>query len=127
MTPSKQKSQKFDFFWIFRLILVRWTGNYKITRQKDHRSYQKIHTAGTFPIELSYSEVLTTVFTVITFGFMMPMLFVTSFLQLVVIYLRDKLLCKTIDTPPNPSDHVPQIGSFPQKCLQSPKMCLLIV
>jgi uncharacterized phage infection (PIP) family protein YhgE len=51
-----------------------------------------VYTNMEFDPELSFAESLTTIFIMITFGSMMPLIIPASLLQLLVIYYRDKLL-----------------------------------
>lgn len=45
-----------------------------------------------FDAELSFSESLTTIFIMVIYGYMMPLIIPASLLQLIVIFYRDKLL-----------------------------------
>lgn len=72
----------------------KWTGDISNTRKKNHREYQKVYETSQFDIELSYAEVCTTVFIAMTYGFAMPLIWITSLLQLIVLNTRDKLLSK---------------------------------
>ena len=62
------------------------------TRKETHQEYQEVYTNMEFDPELSFAESLTTIFIMITFGSMMPLIIPASLLQLLVIYYRDKLL-----------------------------------
>ena len=73
---------------------TKFTNNEEITRKQFFNDYLQVHTAPEFNLELSYSEILTTIFFALTYGFMMPLIFIFSFLQLLVIFYIDKILCK---------------------------------
>lgn len=45
-----------------------------------------------FDAELSFSESLTTIFIMVIYGYMMPLIIPASLLQLFVIFYRDKIL-----------------------------------
>lgn len=62
------------------------------TRTKNHPDYQNLYKAQEFDLKTSYAELLASVYVAMTYGFMMPLLFVTTFLQLVVLFYRDKIL-----------------------------------
>jgi hypothetical protein len=64
----------------------------KKTRKETHKEYQEVYTNMQFDPELSFAESLTTIFVMIIYGFMMPLIIPASLLQLFVIYYRDKLL-----------------------------------
>ena len=72
----------------------KWTGKIAITKQTNYKDYENVYTTRAFDLELSYAEACVTIFLAMTYGFFMPIIFVTSFLQLVVLYYRDKLLSK---------------------------------
>ena len=79
------------------LIVLTWfrfTWDMSVTRKKNHKNYKDLYVWGAFDIELSYAEVLTTVFLEMTYGFMMPIIFIPSLLQIIVLYYRDKYLSK---------------------------------
>lgn len=64
------------------------------TRKTNHQDYEIVYTTDEFDLELSYAEAFTTIFLAFTYGFFMPLIFVTSYLQLFALYARDKLLSK---------------------------------
>ena len=70
----------------------RWKQYNCVTRQITHIEYQRVYTNDEFDPELSFSEACTSILTVLTFGFMLPTLYVACLLQLVVLFYRDKLL-----------------------------------
>ena len=65
-----------------------------VTRKKDHKRYKRVYVWRAFDIELSYAEVLTTVFVAMTYGFVMPLIFIPCLLQIIALYYRDKFLSK---------------------------------
>lgn len=71
-----------------------WTMDKKKTRKTNHKDYQKVYKTDEFDLELSYAEACTTIYLALTYGFFMPWIFFTSYLQLMALYIRDKLLSK---------------------------------
>ena len=76
------------------MILYRWSGDISKTKTKTHNDYKAIYKSQEFDIELCYSEILTSMFVLFTYGFMMPLLFITTLFQLIVLFFRDKFLSK---------------------------------
>lgn len=66
----------------------------KVTRKSNHKDYIKVYECHEFDIQLSYAEVLTSVFIALTYGYMMPLIFFFTLLQLLVLFYRDKILSK---------------------------------
>lgn len=88
------------FAGVLRYLIPRLTQFYdarfsldpKKTRKKIHSEYQKVYTNMEFDAELSFSESLTTIFIMVIYGYMMPLIIPASLLQLIVIFYRDRLL-----------------------------------
>lgn len=77
---------------IIQFYDARFSFDNKKTRKETHQEYQEVYTNMQFDLELSYAESLTTIFLMVIYGFMMPLIIPASLLQLFVIYWRDKLL-----------------------------------
>lgn len=80
--------------FLTKLYDQKWTGNKKVTRKVIHKDYQEVYRGSEFEIELSYAETFTTVFVALTYGFLMPVIFISSFFQLTILLYRDKILSK---------------------------------
>jgi hypothetical protein len=71
---------------------TNWTGDREETRKTNYRDYQNVYKTMEFDLELSYAEAMTSIYLAMTYGFLMPIMYAFVFLQLVVLYFRDKLL-----------------------------------
>ena len=71
-----------------------FTGDATITRQKTHKDYEKVYTNDAFDIYLSYAEILNLFYFSMTFGLILPHIFIPSFIMLILIYYKDKILSK---------------------------------
>jgi hypothetical protein len=77
---------------ILQFYDAKFSFDTKKTRKETHKEYQEVYTNMQFDLELSYAESLTTIFVMVIYGFMMPLIIPASLLQLLIIYYRDKLL-----------------------------------
>lgn len=87
------------FYRYFEPRIMAWydrefTKDMSVTRKLTYVEYQRVYTFQQFDIELSYAEACTSIFVAVTYGFMFPNIYLACFLQLVVIYYKDKLLGK---------------------------------
>ena len=71
-----------------------FTSKFEKTKQLTHSEYIDVYKFPIFNLEIEMAEACTTVFMVLTYAFMLPSLYVTGMLQLIVIYFRDKFLGK---------------------------------
>ena len=72
----------------------RFGFNCSVTRQITHKQYIRVYKNITIDLPLSYAEILNTIFIAFIFGTILPNMFVVCFFILVLIYYKDKILCK---------------------------------
>lgn len=94
----------FIIIWVFlnryyypKLIRAcdqKFTGNKIITKQTTHKKYLLVYKNYIFDVYLSYAEIMNVIFMALTLGFILPHIFVPSFVMLIFIYYKDKILSK---------------------------------
>lgn len=65
-----------------------------ITKKKIHKDYEVLYTDSDFNIDFSYTEVINIVFVCMTLSPLLPYIFYIAVVYLVVVYWRDKYMCR---------------------------------
>lgn len=68
------------------------TCDMKKTRKKSMAEYIAIYMGSEYDFDFSYTEILKTLLIMMTFGPMLPIIYVISFVHLLLLYWRDKIL-----------------------------------
>lgn len=95
----------FEFFWRFgKMRLRQWydrrfTGNVRKTRQLSLSDYKEVYSNDHFDVERSYADILNIIFFTMTYWILLPHLFFTGFINLLLIYYKDKILSKKTSNP----------------------------
>ena len=79
---------------VMQMYDQKFTWDPAVTRQKTHKDYEKVYTEDPFDIYLSYAEILNLLYFSMTFGLILPHIFIPSFIMLILIYCKDKILSK---------------------------------
>lgn len=82
-------------------VIPRWmdrgyTCDMKKTKKKFHQDYEKLYTNDDFHIDFSYTEVINILFVSMTLSPLLPYIFYISLVYLIVVYWRDKYMCKMV-------------------------------
>lgn len=72
------------------------TCSMKKTRTKSMGDYIAIYMGAEYDLDFSYTEVLKTMLIMMTFGPMLPIIYIIAFIHLFLLYWRDKILRKKI-------------------------------
>lgn len=89
----------FAFVRKFLTVLPRWwdrcfTCDMRKTKKKIHKDYEMLYTDSDFNIDFSYTEVINVVFVCMTLSPLLPYIFYIAVVYMVVIYWRDKYMCR---------------------------------
>jgi hypothetical protein len=77
----------------------------RVTKKKTQTKWNQLYTGPDFMIDLRYSQILNVVFICLLYGSGLPLLFVSTFLNLIIIYWLDKFfLLKICKNPKNFDD-----------------------
>jgi len=77
---------KKTFQWFDR----KFGKNPAITRKTNQTDYEEVYTGPEFALDTRYSQILTVIFVCFLYGSGMPVLYLTTFIQLTVTYFLDK-------------------------------------
>ena len=64
------------------------------TKKKTMADYIALYTGADYDIDYSYTEILKTLFVCMTFGNILPIVYVISFIHLILLFYRDKVYSK---------------------------------
>ena len=86
-----------------RKVIPRWwdrafSCDMRKTKTKIHKDYEELYTDADFNIDFSYTEVINVIFVCMTLSPLLPYIFYIAAVYLVVIYWRDKYMCKLLFT-----------------------------
>lgn len=91
--------------WTFYRAFVPWcrrkcdrgcSNNIAKTKKKTMAEYIALYMGNEFDIDYSYTEILKAMFVCFSFGTILPIVYVISFIHLILLYYRDKVYSKFI-------------------------------
>lgn len=84
---------------LFRAVRIFWdrkfSFNGSLTRQLTHEEYVKVYSFSEFEIDFGYSEIINIIFVTMILSPILPAISILSFAYLLLMYWREKLVCKT--------------------------------